>query len=122
LPATIELAEDAATAFESLLAPTAPAASRKPTSGYQPVLSIRASIPKGEDRKFIAEALRDIRIFMHEHEIVPAGPPFSICHTHGSNLDIEAGWPTTTRPHTGTSRIQAGSLPRSLTGHGTVRY
>ena len=43
----------------------------------------------------------------------PAGPPFSICRPHGSEVDVEAGWPTAA-PLNGTGRIHGGSVPRSL--------
>jgi hypothetical protein len=82
----------------------------------QPILSIRASVPKAEAQRFIAEALHGIRAFMQEHQLPPAGPPFSICRPRGSNVDIEAGWPTARRELAGRGRIHSGSLPRSLTG------
>lgn len=100
--------------------PTAPAASRtlhlrSMPLDFQPILSIRASVPTADANEFIADALRDIRAYLEEHHISPAGPPFSICRPSGSSLDVEAGWPTE-RPCTGTSRIHAGAHPRSLTG------
>lgn len=82
----------------------------------QRVLSIRGSVPKAQADRFIAEALHEIRDFMHEHDVTASGPPFSICRPHGNSLDIEAGWPTAGKPQAGTSRIHAGLLPRSLTG------
>jgi hypothetical protein len=86
------------------------------TAPDQPVLSIRGSVPKAEAERFIAEALHDIRVFMQEHDVTPSGPPFSICRPRESGLDVEAGWPTAVKPVGGSSRIHAGSLPRSLTG------
>lgn len=116
-----ELGEDTATGYRNPAALATPGARHQRTSANQPVLSIRGAVPKEEDRAFIAEALHDIRLFMHEHEIPPAGPPFSICEPRGSYLEIEAGWPTSTQA-LGTSRIHSGSLPRSLAGHGAVRH
>ena len=62
----------------------------------QPVLSIRASVPE-TGRRFIADALHDVRIYMQEHRVQPAGPPFSIRRRTEREIDIEAGWPTTTQ-------------------------
>lgn len=98
MPATIELPEDATAAFEL------------------PVLSIRALVSEGESERFIAEALRDVRVFMQAHHISATGPPFAICRPDGDDVDIEAGWPTGTKTLASTSRIHSGSLPRSLTG------
>ena len=82
-------------------------------SSDQPVLSIRASVRESEADRFIADALRDIRVYMQEHHVQPAGPPFSICRPRGSEVDVEAGWPTAA-PLNGTGRIHGGSVPRSL--------
>lgn len=100
MPTTIELEEDAARVLE-------PSPMRA-----APILSIRASVPKTEAESFIADALRDIRTYLQEHNVSPAGPPFSICRPCGSEVDIEAGWPTATTL-TGTSRIHGGALPSS---------
>ena len=118
MPPTIELEADAATGLEL---PSARAAA-PPGQRYtlrpddQPVLTLRASVPETEAERFIADALHDIRVFMQEHHVTAAGPPFSICRPHGTTVDIEAGWPTATNAPAGTSRIHSGSLPRSLTG------
>lgn len=85
-------------------------------SDEQQVLSIRDLVAKEDAQWFIAAALHDIRVFMQEHALSPAGPPFSICRPRGDDLDIEAGWPTATKPLASTSRIHSGSLPRALTG------
>jgi hypothetical protein len=118
LPTSTELQEDAATGFEARYAQASAAArhERIPQHDDQPILSIRDSVPEAEAEKFIADALHDIRVFMQEHDLRPAGPPFSLCRARGGNLDIEAGWPTAGQPHVGTSRVHGGSLPRSLTG------
>jgi hypothetical protein len=102
-----QLEEDAATGLELPAGRAAP---------DQPVLSVRGSVPKAEAERFIADALRDIRVFMQEHDVAPAGPPFTICRPRGSCLDVEAGWPTAVKCLAGSSRIHAGLLPRSLTG------
>jgi hypothetical protein len=81
----------------------------------QPVLSIRASVPEADADTFIAEALHDVRIYMEEHHVQPAGSPFSICRPRGSEIDVEAGWPTAA-PLAGTGSIHGGTLPRSLIG------
>ena len=96
-------------------ASTAPRAGHAATgqSGDRPVLSIRASVREGRADGFIADALRDIRVYMQEHHVQPAGPPFSICRPRGTEVDVEAGWPTTA-PLNGTARIHGGALPRSL--------
>jgi hypothetical protein len=96
----------------------APAGRHRPTGRHddQPILSIRGSVPRADAGRFIAEALRDIRVFMQEHHVSAAGPPFSICRPRGSDVDIEAGWPIGAQRLAGTSRIHAGTLPRSLTG------
>jgi hypothetical protein len=82
----------------------------------QPVLSIRASVPRHDADRFIGDALHDVRVFMQEHHLRSAGPPFSICRPRGNDLDIEAGWPTTVKSLVGTSRIHSGLLPRSIIG------
>lgn len=118
MPTTIKLESATPTRRELPFAPAARAARRESTlrAADQPILSIRASVPKAEAPRFIAGALHDIRVFMQEHAVAAAGPPFSICRPRGSDLDIEAGWPTTTEPLAGTSRIHNGTLPRSFTG------
>jgi len=82
----------------------------------QPILSTRAVVPRPDAEAFIAASLHDIRVFMQEHHIAAAGPPFSVCRPRGGDLDIEVGWPTATKALAGTGRIHAGSLPRSLAG------
>lgn len=85
--------------------------------GDQPILSVRGAVPETDAGAFIAEALHDIRAYMQEHHISSAGPPFSICRPRGSSVDVEAAWPTAGAV-AGTSRIHAGSIPRSLmAGH-----
>jgi hypothetical protein len=116
LPTTIH-SEDTPIRIEPQSAPAARPARRASIrqADDQPILSIRASVPKEDSEKFIADALHDIRVFMQEHHVPAAGPPFSICRSHGSKVDVEAGWPTI-RTLVGTPRIHAGAIPRSLIG------
>lgn len=117
MPTTIEVEEGGATRFELPMRAASPTAHESGRQSHdQPILSIRASVPRAEAEVFIAQALQDIRAFMQEHHVPAAGPPFSICRPRGGNLDIEAGWPTTGKPRAGTNRIHSGSLPRALTG------
>ncbi|HUZ16563.1 MAG TPA: hypothetical protein VMU72_10385 [Gaiellaceae bacterium] len=84
-------------------------------TGEQPILSIRATVPELEADAFTAEALHDVRVYMQEHDVAPAGPPFSIRRPRGDEVDVEAGWPTA-GPLSGTTRIHSGLIPRSLAG------
>jgi hypothetical protein len=84
-------------------------------TGEQPILSIRATVPEPEADSFVAEALHDVRVYMQEHDVAPAGPPFSIRRQRGDEVDVEAGWPTAGLL-AGTSRIHSGLVPHSLAG------
>lgn len=88
-------------------------------TGEQPILSIRATVPALEADAFTEEALHDVRVYMQEHDVAPAGPPFAIRRQRGDDVDIEAGWPIA-GPLTGTSRIHSGLVPRSLAGRTSV--
>jgi hypothetical protein len=79
----------------------------------EPVLSIRARVPTDQASVFVTDALHAIRVYLQEHHVQPAGPPFSISRPSGAECDIEAGWPTTV-PVQGSGRIHGGALPRSL--------
>jgi hypothetical protein len=120
MPTTTARDPDTTPGFELTPARTSPALSGRDRPNQrpdgQPVLSVRATVPKADAGRFIAEALHDIRTFMHEHHLPAAGPPFSISRPHGHNVDVETGWPTAVRPLAGTSRIHPGSLPRSYIG------
>lgn len=118
MPITNELENRVLTAVEPAMRRMPPRAARYHAVSHdeQPILSIRACVPKADASTFVAEALRDIRAFMQEHHLRAAGPPFSICRGRADEVDVEAGWPVTGKPVGGTSRIHAGSLPRSLTG------
>ena len=119
MPITNELENHMLTAVEPAmrrLPPRAAAGYDALSRDEQPILSIRATVPKADASTFVAEALRDIRAFMQEHDLRAAGPPFSICRGRADEVDVEAGWPINRKPVRGTSRIHAGSVPRSLTG------
>lgn len=85
-------------------------------TGEQPILSIRGTVPEPEADAFAAEALHDVRVYMQEHGVAPAGPPLSIRRQRGDEVDIDAGWPTASLL-AGTSRIHSGLVPHSLAGH-----
>lgn len=85
------------------------------TAGDQPILSIRATVAADEAEAFIAAALHDIRVYLQEHDVAPAGPPFSICRSRGESVDVEAGWPVV-QALGGTSRIHSGAVPGSFVG------
>jgi hypothetical protein len=85
----------------------------------RPILSIRASVAEREADGFISDALHDVRVYMQEHRVQPAGAPFSIRLPRDGAIDIEAGWPTA-RPFPGTGRIHCCALPRSLLEHETA--
>jgi hypothetical protein len=77
-----------------------------------PVLSTRAAVDETETERFVADALDEIRAYMHGREIEPAGPPFAITHPGGleGTVDVEAGW-LLDRPVAGERRIHGGTLP-----------
>jgi hypothetical protein len=105
---------DALTGIDRAPARTAPASHRPiAKTDEQPILSIRAAVAEKDAERFIADALHDIRVFMRQHDVLPDGPPFSISRPREGILDIEAGWPTATRPLVGAGRIHSGSVPRS---------
>ena len=90
-------------------------------AGQQPVLSTRARVRESDSAHFIQDALEDIRAYMQEHHIHPAGPPFARCRSTGAGtLDIETGW-LLERPVQGSGRIHAASLPTTLIRHDTAR-
>lgn len=118
MPAPIELEETTIAALGHDRFSAAPLDRHRPNvpPDAQPILSIRASVPRAEVSKFIATALRDIRTFMQEHHLSAAGPPFSVCRPDDGRVDVEACYPTTTQAATGGSRIHSGLVPRSLAG------
>jgi hypothetical protein len=79
----------------------------------QAILSVRACVREEEAEAFIANTLHDVRAYMQEHHVQPAGPPFSISRPRDGAIDIEAGWPIA-KAVPGTGRIHGGALPRSF--------
>jgi hypothetical protein len=73
---------------------------------------VRTRIDEHEAASFVHEALEDIRSYMQEHDISPAGPPFSIAlqADQAGIADVEVGWPVD-RPVNGNGRIHGGALP-----------
>ena len=84
----------------------------------QSVLAVRARTSERKAAAFVAEALKEIHTFLHDHDLQPAGPPFTIVNQTGrpGTIDIEAGWPID-HPVAGTGRIHAATLPTTMTGH-----
>ena len=83
----------------------------------QAVLSIRARVDKCDATTFVHESLESIYVYMREHDMHPAGPPFALCKSAGVRaIDVEAGWPLD-RSVDGAGRIHAGSVPTALIGH-----
>jgi hypothetical protein len=85
---------------------------RLSSDALQPVLSIRASVPRSRVPSFIRGALHEIRVHIEEHHIEIQGPPFSICRPAPHSVDVEVGWPVSPAP--GTDRISSGALPAHL--------
>jgi hypothetical protein len=88
----------------------------------QPVLTKRGHISTDEATRFIRETLRDVRAYMHEHDLSPAGPPFAI--TSGADdpgmVNVEAGWPLD-HEAVGAGAIHSATLPRTLARHNASR-
>ena len=81
------------------------------------ILSIRGRVPHEQAAAFISEALRNIRAHMQEHDIKPAGAPFTVCQPKGDGeVDVEAGWPLANHA-AGTPQIHCGDLPSSYLPH-----
>jgi hypothetical protein len=87
---------------------------------WQPVLTVRARIGKREESRFVADGLREIHAFMHEHDHQPAGLPFFITTStaRAETVDVEAGWPTD-HAVAGADRIHSGMLPKTLLSNST---
>jgi len=87
-------------------------------SRSQPVLAVRARTSELEAAAFVADALKEIHTFIHDHDLEPAGPPFTIVNqtARSGTLDIEAGWPID-HPVPGTGRIHEATLPTTMTSH-----
>jgi hypothetical protein len=71
---------------------------------------------------FIREALRDIRAYMHEHDLHPAGPPFatSTASSEPGKIDVETGWPLE-HEAVGAGAIHSATLPCTLARHTNPR-
>jgi hypothetical protein len=84
----------------------------------RPVLAIRARASEQDTARFVHDALEELHTFMRDHDLQPAGPPFTIVNRtpRPGTLDIEAGWPID-HPAAGTGRIHHATLPTTLTGH-----
>jgi hypothetical protein len=99
-----------------------PASIRRPTRapacrGGQPVLAIRACTSDVNTAQFIRDALEELHGFLLDHDLQPAGRPFTLVKRTRApgTRDIEVGWPVD-RPFAGTGRIHSGTLPAALTG------
>jgi hypothetical protein len=90
----------------------------RPGNRSQAVLAVRARTSERKAAEFVADALKEIHTFMHDHDLQPTGPPFTIVNRtpRPGTLDIEAGWPID-HPVAGTGRIHGGTLPTMMTGH-----
>lgn len=88
------------------------------SSRGQPILAIRAHTSERRAAEFVHDALRELHSFIRDHDLKPAGPPFTIVnHTSEPGaLDIEAVWPID-QAAAGAGRIHGGSLPTPLAGH-----
>jgi hypothetical protein len=84
----------------------------------QPVLAIRARTSERHAAHFVHAALEEIHAFIHDHDLQPAGPPFTIVTRtpRPGTVDVEAAWPID-QPVAGTGRIHGATLPTTLTGH-----
>jgi hypothetical protein len=83
----------------------------------QPILAIREHTSERRASQFVHDALGELHAFIRDHDIHPAGPPFTIVnHTpKPGTLDIEAVWPID-GPAAGAGRIHGGTLPVTLAG------
>lgn len=81
----------------------------------QPALIKSGHVSADELTHFIREALRDIRAYMHEHDLDPAGPPFAISSgsSQPGTVNVEAGWPVE-HEATGAAAIHSATLPRTI--------
>lgn len=88
--------------------------SASPTDSLQPVLTIRAKVPESAVPVFVSDALHRIRLYMGEHEVAIAAPPFTVTRPSSERgvVDAEAGWPTVGLA-SGSGSIHGGMLPRS---------
>ena len=84
----------------------------------QPVITKRGQVATDDSNRFIRDALEDVRAYMHEHELDPAGPPFAICTPAAEPglVDVEAGWPLDQIAQ-GAGAIHSATLPRAVVRH-----
>lgn len=83
------------------------------TDEFRPVLSIRANVERPDASRFIRTALREIRIYIAEHDVVVQGPPFTIRHPASHHReDVEVGWPVVGA--VGAGRIVSREMPPGL--------
>ena len=79
----------------------------------QPVLAKRGRVDADDSTRFIRDALADIRAYMHEHDLEPAGPPFAI-----TNAAAEPGKVTWRQAgHSNTSARGRGNPQRNAPVH-----
>ena len=88
------------------------------TRAGQPVISKRGQVAADDSNRFIREALEDVRAYMHEHDLDPAGPPFAMCIPTAKPglVDVEAGWPID-RIAQGAGAIHSATLPPAVVRH-----
>jgi hypothetical protein len=88
----------------------------------QPVLAKRGRVGVDDSTRFIRDALADIRAYMHEHDLEPAGPPFAITSAAAEpgKVDVEAGWPLE-HEAVGAGAIHSATLPCTLARHNNSR-
>jgi hypothetical protein len=78
---------------------------------FQPILSIRGTLPAEEVPTFTHRSLERIRLHMKRRGIERAGSPFVATHPSATpgRVEVEVGWPTR-RPGTGSGDIHPGIL------------
>jgi hypothetical protein len=84
----------------------------------QPVISKRGQVAADDASRFIRRALEDVRAYMREHDLEPAGPPFAICipAARTGQVDVEAGWPLEQIAQ-GAGAIHSATLPHAVVRH-----
>ena len=84
----------------------------------QAVITKRGQVATADSNLFIRDALEDVRAYMHDHDLDPAGPPFAICTpaSQAGLVDVEAGWPLD-QVAEGAGAIHSATLPRAVVRH-----
>lgn len=87
----------------------------------QAVLAVRARTSESDAARFVHAALAEIHAFMKDHDVAPAGPPFTIVNRtgHAGTIDVEAGWPVDRAVNAG-GNVHSGTLPSALVGHSST--